>query len=88
MDTLNVVKKALKHPSLKLDVELMRLELIYKNVKSENSEFDPEKLTLSEFKWLLSLIAITASFYNNLGYSRNCEKLYAIYVKFIEQIHS
>lgn len=43
--------------------------------------------TFIDFKWMLSAYATIAAFYNAVGNQVKCEKVYVIYVKWIEAFY-
>jgi hypothetical protein len=41
----------------------------------------------NDFRWMLSAMGMIASFYNSLGYQKQCEAVYVRYVTLIEDLY-
>jgi tetratricopeptide (TPR) repeat protein len=41
----------------------------------------------NDFRWMLSAMAMVASFYNCLGYQKHCEQVYVRYVTLVEDFY-
>ena len=73
-----------------LNKDILKSELLNNN-DDENedlSSINPEALCLSDFKWLLSSLAIIASFYTAIGYQNQAEMVYNHYIKLVEDLYS
>jgi len=55
-----------------------------KDPKAPRSKY---KADFNDFKWMLSAMALMASFYNCLGYQTQCEEVYVEYVGLIEEFY-
>ena len=55
-------------------------EMVHLPQKTKATDFN-------DFRWMLSSMALIASFYNSLGMQRQCENVYAEYIARIEEFY-